>query len=422
MRRRVILFLTAGLLFPGPAMAEFPAGQSGVYDTLNLFEQAFARVRHDAVEKMGGEHLVRAAIAGMLSSLDPNAAYFDEAALSLESGAGDTVGLAVRERHGTVRVIAARDGSPAAAAGIEAGDIILTIGREPAAAMSLGQIEKRLQGPPASKVTLRLERLGVDHPLKVVVTRATFRLQTVSARLLGDLGYIRLAGFDAGTLTALSAAIEGLRQTSGNKLKGIILDLRNNSGGQFEAAVKVADAFLAKGVIAQIQTPRAPLKPIPASPGDLARGLPMAALINGGTAGEAELVAAALLDNHRAILIGSRSFGENAIETMIPLANGGAIRLATARFLTPRGHQIEGKGLTPDIAVKPVKLVKLAEGLRIREADLPGALRNPNLEKSKGTPPAAVPASTLASPEDEQLVRAADILRALAITNSPDPS
>ncbi len=421
MRKLASLCVAAGLVLSGPAMAEQAPSQSNVYDALNLFDQAFARVRQDAVEKMGGEHLVRAAITGMLSSLDPNAAYFDKAALSFESGAADTVGLAVTVRHGAVQVIAPRDGSPAAAAGIEAGDIILTIGREPAAAMKLGEVEKRLEGPPGSEVTLRLERLGVDHPLKIVLKRADFRLKTVAARRLGDLGYIRVAGFDAETPSVLSTAMQGFRQKSGNKLKGIILDLRNNPGGEFEAAVKVADAFLGKGVIAQIQSGRGAPKPLRASLGDVAEGLPMVVLINGGTAGQAELVAAALEDNHRAVLVGSRSFGESAIETLIPLEGGGAIRLTTARFLTPLGHQIAGKGITPDIAVKPLKLAKLDEGLRIREADLPGALKNPDQQEGKGTPSAAGPASALASPRDEQLVRAADILRALAITKSPDP-
>lgn len=422
MRRVVILFLAAGLLLPVPAMAEVPAGQGGIYEALNLFDQAFERVRKDAVENMGERRLVQAAIDGMLSSIDPNAAYFDKAALAAETGEKDTVGLKVTERQGAVRVIAPRDGSPAAAAGIQAGDIILTIGREPAAVMPLREVERKLEGLPGSKLTLRLERHGVDHPLKVVLTRAKFHLQTVSVRLLSTLGYVRVAGFDADTPAALSAAIEGLRKKSANKLQGIILDLRNNPGGSFAVAVKVADAFLNKGIITEIKAAHAAPKPIHATPGDLAEGLPIVALINGGAAGGAELVAAALSDNHRAVLVGNRSFGENAIETMIPLESGGAIRLATSRFLTPRGRGIEGKGLTPEVAVKPVKLVKIPQGLRIREADLPGALKNPNPGKTNAAASSTKAASALTGGEDEQLVRAADILRALAITKSADAS
>lgn len=422
MRRVVVLSLAAGLLFSVPAMAEPPAAQSSVYGALNLFDQAFERVRRDAVEKTTSRHLVRTAIDGMLASIDPNAMYFDKAALALMSGEKDTLGLVVTARHGTVRVIAPRDGSPAAAAGIRAGDIILMIGREPAAIMSLREVDKRLEGPPGSKLTLRIERHGVDHPIKLVVTRAIFHPQTVRSRLLGHLGYIRLAGFEKGTPAALSEAIKGLRKKSGNTLKGIILDLRNNPGGQFSVAVKVADSFLTKGVIAEIARPHTPPKPIHATPGDLAEGLPMVALINEGTAQGAELVAAALRDNHRAVLVGTKSFGDNAVESMIPLKNGGAIRLATTRFLTPRGRRIAGKGIRPEITVKPVKLVKLAQGLRIREADLPGALKNPNPRNAKGAPAVAGPETGLASPKDEQLLRAADILRALAIIKSANAS
>ncbi len=419
MRRAASLFLAAGLVFSGPAFAGVPAGHGGVYEDLNLFNEAFSRVQQDAVEKMGAEHLVRAAITGMLSSIDPNGEYLDKAALSAATGQGDTVGLVVTMRRSAVRVIAPRDGSPAAAAGIEPGDIILTIGRELASAMTLRQVESRLQGPPGSTVVLRLERSGVDHPIKVVLKRATFHLRTVRARLLGDLGYIRIAGFDAGTLPALSKAIDGLRQKSGNKLQGFILDLRNNPGGEFEAAVQVADAFLGKGVITEIKSPRGAPKPIRASGGDLAQGLPIVVLIDGGTADEAELVAAALEDNHRAVLVGTRSFGEDAIETLIPLKGGGAIRLTTARFLTPRGQEIAGKGLTPEVTVKPVKLVALKEGLLIREVDLPGALKNPDHQQAKAKTPGAgpaLPARAEVNPTDEQLVRAADILHALAIT------
>ena len=431
MRWLASVFLAAGLLFPGfaaaaPASAKSlpapsTAAYSSVYDDLNLFNQAFDRIRRDAVQQMAGEPLVRAAIAGMLASLDPHGAYFDKKALSLGRGAEDTVGLAVTLRQGTVRVIAPREGSPAAAAGIKAADIILTIGKKPAGVMTLGDIEKRLQGPPGSVLELQIERAGIDHPLKVKVTRALFSLQTVSSRLLGDIGYIRLAGFDAGTPAAVAAAISDFRHKRGKKLIGIILDLRNNPGGNFASAVKVADEFLDKGVIALIEGPQPPSKPIRAKAGDLASALPMVVLINRGTADEAELLAAALKDNRRAVLVGRRSFGESAIEAMIPLADGGAIRLATTRFLTPDGRNIEGKGISPDIAVKPLKLVKIKEGLRIREADLPGALKNPDGKTLPPAPAAAGPGAAFASHGDEQLVRAADILRALAIAKSPDP-
>jgi carboxyl-terminal processing protease len=251
---------------------------------------------------------------------------------------------------------------------------------------------------------------------------------------MGDIGYLRIAGFDPDTSAALTGAVQEVRQQAGKKPAGFIIDLRNNPGGNFDAAVAVADAFLDKGDIAVVKGRKAASsKRLSATPGDVAKGLPLVALINGGTAREAELVVGALQDNRRAVLLGTKSFGESSIESLIPLGNGGAIRLTTARFTTPSGHDIQGKGLEPDLGVTPLTLAKLGRGEGRHEADLPGALKNPDqpakAEPSKlpvDTPPGAtatpapeeapsVASGDMGSVTDEQLTQAIDVLRGLSL-------
>jgi carboxyl-terminal processing protease len=244
---------------------------------------------------------------------------------------------------------------------------------------------------------------------------------------------LRIAGFDSDTQGAVAGAVQDLRQRAGSKLIGFILDLRNNPGGSFEAAVAVADVFIDKGDIVVVKGRKpASVKRISATPGDAAQGLPLVALINGGTAREAELVAGGLQDNRRAVLLGTKSFGESSIESLIPLPGNGAIRLTTARFMTPSGRRIQGKGLDPDLTVMPLKLEKLAQGDRRREADLRGALKNTDpiapSGKDTGAKPTRGAGSTataddapsvatedMGSASDEQLSEAADVLRGLAL-------
>jgi carboxyl-terminal processing protease len=473
MRGAVVFVLLAGVVLPVAGFAQSPDIQeqyaaraaaetndkSTVYQELNLFGEAFDRIRRDAVDPVGDMKLVRSAIAGMLSGLDSHSAYIDEKTWRAEKNAAggliDTTGLVVTLDQGLVKVVSPRDGSPAADAGVKPGDVIYLIGKEPTDEMTLSQVEEALRGAPGSEVMLTMRRSGVDKPVKVTLKRADYKLQTVSDRIqASDIGYIRIAGFDRSTPAVLDAAVQDLRQKTGNKLIGFILDLRNNPGGDFDAAVKTADAFLDKGDITVIKSRDSDqLKRIAATPGDVANGLPIVALVNGGTAEEAELVAAALQDNHRALLLGTKTFGESSIESVIPLHGEGAIRLTTARFLTPDGKPIEGKGLNPGLTIEPMKIEKLAEGEQIREADLPGALKNPELlkqeknlqqEKAVGksttgrqkpttgepTPggqpgasakPAAAPSvasADIGSSADEQLTEATDVLRGLSLARA----
>ena len=457
MRKLALLMLAAVLAAPaGVVAAQQQGDKDAAYEELNLFDEAFERVRDDAVDPVTDPKLIGAAISGMLTGLDPRAAYIDPAAYQAlrAPASSDKVGIGVvlALNKGELKVISPRDGSPAAAAGIEPGDQIFSIGKELTYELTLADVQSKLSGPPGSAVALVLQR-GEGAPIKLNVTRAPDNLKTVTARVAdGDIGYLRLAGFDNGTPAALAAAVQDLRQKTGGKLLGLVIDLRNNPGGDFQDAVAAAGAFLDKGEIALVKGRKSDsLKHITAPAGDLVKGLPIVALVNGGTAREAELVAGALQDNHRAMLVGTKTYGESGITTLIPLSSGGAVRLTTARFTTPDGHEIDGKGLEPDLVVTPLKLEKVAQEEGLHEADLPGALKNPDqpvpvASPAGGTPASgdkptsstkpgsgAVPAGATAAPppktapsvatkeiggaSDEQLTQALDILRGLAVFN-----
>ena len=438
MRRFAIAIVMSVPLFAGGVFAQQKAGKDEVYEELNLFDQAFERIRQDAVDPVTDAKLIESAIAGMLSALDPHSSFIDEAAFKASqtpaNDDGGTPGLAVTIQNGQLQVISPEDGSPAARAGIRPGDVIFTIDNELVYDLTLAEAEHKLRGPAGSEVQLTLRR-GTEKPIDVTLKREAYKLQTVVGRVeAGNIGYLRIAGFDGGTQAALAAAVQDVRQKIGNKLIGLILDLRNNPGGVFDDAVAVAGVFIDKGDIVVVKGRKpSSLKRISAGAlGDLANGLPLVALVNGGTAREAELVAGALQDNHRAVLLGSKTFGESSIETVIPVPGNGAIRLTTARFMTPTGRQIQGKGIEPDLAVMPLKLERLGQLDRYREVDLRGALKNTDPTVARGEPasslsPAATAISAVSEDSsattgdigsgDEQLSQAMDVLRGLALVS-----
>jgi carboxyl-terminal processing protease len=460
MRKVVTALVFLVLLAPGAGLAQTKSGKGGVYEQLNLFSEAFERIRQDAVEPVPDTKLIETAITGMLSSLDPNCVYLSESAYkNLQNpAAGDkpaSIGLVATIENGQLKVVSPRDGSPAAEAGIKPGDIIYAIDKEPTYDLTLTDVEQKFAGLAGSEIALTLRRDGSSTPIDVKIKRAATKLQTVSGRVeSGNIGYLRIAGFDETTQATLVTAVQDIQQKAGSKLIGFVVDLRNNPGGSFDAAVALADAFIDKGDIAVVKGRKSDdVKRISATPGDLANGLPIVALVNGGTAREAELVAGALQDNRRAVLLGTKTYGQSAIESIIPLHGNGAIRLTTARFVTPSGRAIQGKGLDPDLTVVPLKLEKIAQADRRREADLRGALKNPDDATAKpptgsrrgsedypgpgaapASPPAGSPPGATATPapsepasvatgdigtvNDEQLTQALDVLRGLSLVSA----
>jgi carboxyl-terminal processing protease len=437
MWKLVAAVVLIAFLGSGDAFAQAKSGKGAGYEQLNLFSEAYERIRQDAVQPVSESKLIGAAIAGMLSGLDARSSYVSEAALKAmqmpDNDGQAGLGLVVTIDNGQLKVVSPQDGSPAAQAGIRPGDLIFSIDREPIYDLTLAEAEQKLRGPAGSEAELNLRRDN-GRPIKVKVKRQPYALQTVTARVESEnIGYLRVAGFEGATSTALVTAIQDLTHRPGSKLIGLILDLRNNPGGSFDAAVAVADVFIDKGDIVVVKG-RKPgsVKRIAATPGDAAQGLPIVALVNGGTAREAELLAGCLQDNHRAVLLGTKTFGESSIESLIPLPGNGAIRLATARFMTPTGRKIQGKGLDPDLTVMPLKLAKLGRGERLHEADLRGALKNPDSmasrdkeEGAKSAPAAgasaqpniaaSVGAEEMGAADDEQLSEAVDVLRGLAL-------
>ena len=427
---------------------------------VNLFNEVFDQVRGNYVEPVTNKQLVEGAIKGMLSSLDPHSSYMDakeyREMMVQTRGEFGGLGMQVTLENGLVKVISPIDDTPAARAGLKPGDLILAIDDNPVTDMTLSDAVERLRGPIGTQVKLTLRREGVD-AFEVKLTRADIKVDPVKSHMEGsDIGYVRITNFSERTGNGLESAIKSLKSQAGDKLTGIVLDLRNNPGGLLDQAVTVSNDFLDQGEIVSIRGRRSQdNRRFEAQPNrDLVRGLPLVVLINGGSASASEIVAGALQDHHRAVLLGTRSFGKGSVQTVLPVKeSGGAIRLTTALYFTPSGRSIQATGIEPDVAVEPAKVEKMAQAARRREADLRGALKNTDAEAQekakanpgptsstpgtdnnaaadKATPQANVPPGTtpVAKPEanvldptlmgtdaDYQLVRAVDLLRGVTL-------
>src|SRR5215471_4369340 len=357
------------------------------YKQLNLFGEVFERVRAEYVDEVSDDSLVESAINGMLTSLDPHSNYlstknFNDMKVQTRGEFGG-LGIEVSMENGLVKVVSPIDDTPAARAGLKPGDLITHLDGEPVQGMTLAEAVEKMRGPVSSEIKLTIRREGKE-PFDVKLIRATIKIQSVRSHLEGDnIGYIRVTTFNEQTDTGLNNAMKSLKQQAGNKLLGVILDLRNNPGGLLDQAVSVSDAFLEKGEIVSTRGRRGEdAQRYNARAGDIAGGLPMVVLINGGSASASEIVAGALQDHHRAILLGTRSFGKGSVQTIIPLPGHGAMRLTTARYYTPSGRSIQAKGIDPDIVVEQSKVEPLnPSATSTREENLKGALPNPNAVK-----------------------------------------
>ncbi len=371
-----------------PSALAQDSGRSDTYRLLTLFGDVFERVRAEYVEPVNDRDLVENAINGMLTGLDPHSNYMNAKAfrdMQVQTrGEFGGLGIEVTQDNGFIKVISPIDDTPASRAGVKAGDLIVALDGKTVQGLTLNEAVDRMRGPPNSKIILTLRREGVEKPIELSMQREVIHIQVVKDHLEpGDIGYVRLTSFNEQTDSGLKNAIRQLKQQSGDKLRAIVLDLRNNPGGLLDQAVAVSDDFLSQGEIVSTRA-RHPedSQRWNAKGDDITDGLPLVVMINGGSASASEIVAGALQDHHRGVLLGTRSFGKGSVQTVIPLPGNGAMRLTTARYYTPSGRSIQGLGITPDVPVEASRTETSHFGPE-READLNHVLTNQG-----GTPPA----------------------------------
>ncbi len=361
------------------------------FEELRTFSEVFGRIKRDYVEPVSDKKLLEGAIKGMLAELDPHSTYLDgEHFKELKEGTTGQfggLGIEVTMENGFVKVVSPIDDTPAQRAGVKAGDLIVRLDDKPVKGMSLTEAVKIMRGEPGTDIELTIIREGEEAPLKIKITRAIIKVKSVKQKLLEkDFGYVRISSFQSRTGENLIEAIEKLKTENKGNLKGLVLDLRNNPGGVLNAAVDVSDAFLDKGLIVYTKgrIKNAEMR-FNAEPDDIVNGAPIVVLINAGSASASEIVAGALQDHHRAVIMGEKSFGKGSVQTILPTSNGGAVKLTTARYYTPSGRSIQAEGIEPDIELPRVKLETLDSSKfePIKEADLSHHLKNADNKKSK---------------------------------------
>ena len=391
-------------------------------EALRSFSEVYERIQSDYVEAVDDEALVRNAIRGMLENLDPHSAYLDtEAYQQLQEGTQGRfggLGIEVGMEDGFVEVIAPIDGTPADEAGMQPGDLIIRIDGQSVKGLDLQEAVGLMRGEPGTAITLGVLREGQDQPMEITLERAVIQVESVRARLLEPgFGYLRISQFQSRTGEDLLAAVDELVHDT-DALDGLVLDLRNNPGGVLDAAIEVADAFLSSGQIVstrgRIERARSRYT---ATPNDVLNGAPLVVLVNAGSASAAEIVAGALQDHRRAVIMGEQTFGKGSVQTILPLRNGNAVKLTTARYYTPDGRSIQAEGIAPDVEIANVTVRDRDNApAAMRESDLPRHLRNAESD-AREAPEAVdgdIPASSLAA-RDYALAEALNLLKGLRI-------
>lgn len=406
----------------------------------NTLERIVERIKQDYVEEVPDEKLLIGALNGMLSALDPHSVYLEpkvyEELKSQTKGEFGGLGMEVTQENGLVKIISPIDDTPAQKAGLEAGDLIVAIDKQPVMGKTLTEAVELLRGKPGTKVRIHVKREGKD-VFERTITRAIIHVKAVKWREEGNVGYIRIATFTETTVPLIKEAIASIKKKLGKKLEGFVLDVRNDPGGLLDAAVGASDLFLKKGqeiVSTRGRKPEMELR-FQAEHEDITDNLPIVVLINGGSASASEILAGALQDNHRGVIVGTKSFGKGSVQTLMPLTTGGALKVTTAEYYTPAGHKVQVKGIEPDIMVEQVidKLEKVDEDDRIREEDFPEALgtskdkkssdkKQSKADKEKEEAEELDPEKKKKKKEvqDYQLMRAIDIVRTMAITQKYD--
>ena len=410
-----------------PTNANEASENKSTYEQLSLFGDIFERIREKYVEEVNDEDLIRAAINGMLTSLDPHSSYlppsdFDQMKVQTRGEFGG-LGIEVTQEEGYVKVVSPIDDTPAFRAGIEAGDLITAVDGQSLLGLSLDEAVKLMRGPVGSEIVLTIFRETIEEPYDVTIIRDTIKPLVVRHRLEGDTAYVRLTTFNDQTYRGLEKAIKEMTKEAGDikNINGFVLDLRNNPGGLLSQAIKVSDAFLDKGEIVSTRSKhKGEGDRFNAMRGDLAKGKPIVVIINGGSASASEIVAGALQDHRRAIILGTKSFGKGSVQTIMPLQGNGAIRLTTSRYYTPSGRSIQAVGVVPDILVEPRKASEDDENSKKTrsEASLRGSLTKELSETDKkrlDEEEEKLNEKAKLQREDYQLSYAIDLLRGFSV-------
>ena len=431
---RSILYLLLGgvlgmtLAVGQGVLAERNDGRTLPLEDLRAFSKAFADIKKHYVEQIDDKTLLENAIRGMLSGLDPHSAYLlpdDYQELQAgTSGEFGGLGIEVGMEDGFVKVIAPIDDTPAQRAGVEAGDLIIRLDDVPVKGMTLQDAVKLMRGKPGTDIVLTIVREGTDRPLRLTITRDRIRITSVKSRPLDPgYGYVRISTFQTRTGENLREEIDKLREDAGGELRGLVLDLRNNPGGVLSAAVAVSDAFLEEGTIVYTEGRMDDAElTFSAKGSDIVDGIPLVVLVNAGSASASEIVAGALQDHRRAVIMGEKTFGKGSVQTILPMDNGSALKLTTARYYTPSGTSIQARGIVPDITLDRMHVSRIVAGAQIKESDLAGHLESESEEKDfEGAKQAQQTESESETPlvqRDFALYEALNLLKGLHILNN----
>ena len=420
--RHFIFPFICGIVIAAAVIPSLTTAQSNkndkVYRQLGLFGDIFQRVRESYVDEVDEKALVEAAINGMLTSLDPHSSFLNNEHFSdmqvQTKGKFGGLGIEITMAGGVIKIVSPIDETPAAKAGLQPEDLIIAVNDEAIQGMTLSDAVDRLRGEVGSKVTVTIKR-GKSEPFKVTLRRDTIKIRSVRAKMFEGIGYLRITTFSEQTTPGLTKEVNKMFQEHGDELQGFVLDLRNNPGGLLNEAISVSDAFLEQGEIVSTRgrsndnASRAYAKS-----GDIAKGLPVVVLINSGSASASEIVAGALKDHRRAVLLGTRSFGKGSVQSVIPLSGNSAMRLTTARYYTPSGISIQAKGITPDIEVALARIEALEGGIT-REENLKGALDKGEIAPEDDSTNDAKDLPLDQSKVDYQLARALDLIRGVSV-------
>jgi carboxyl-terminal processing protease len=427
------MFVGAAIILDMGVLAEREAPKEALaplpLDELRTFTEVFSRIKSDYVEPVEDKKLLEDSVQGMLSGLDPHSAYLDAQSfkdMRVETeGLFGGLGIEVTMENGFIKVVSPIEDTPAARAGVKPGDLVIRLDDKAVKGLTLTEAVRIMRGKPGTDITLTIVREGESKPLKLTLTRAVIKIQSVKNRILEPgFGYVRITQFQAGTDKGLAEAIKKLEVENKGNLRGMILDLRNNPGGVLNSAVGVSDTFLDSGLIVYTEGRVTDSKmKLSATPGDLLNGAPIVVLINGGSASASEIVAGALQDHKRAVIMGTKSFGKGSVQTIIPISNGAALKITTARYYTPSGRSIQASGIVPDIVTEEARITKSEAGERLREADLARHLENNDeAAKPKAEPKAEEKkdgakkddAGKTSAAEDYQLQEALNLLKGIS--------